>query len=88
MLDVASNNPSCNAQDFEFRGVTGFVVYDKLRRIHAIVTAGGALIVALSSVLTVQSIAPTSRAQLTAEILILVQFSALVLEMTITWILA
>eukprot|EP00986_Skeletonema_menzelii_P006268 scaffold2370_cov124-Skeletonema_menzelii.AAC.2 len=26
MLDVASNNPSCNAQDFEFCGVTGTVV--------------------------------------------------------------
>ena len=32
MLDVASGNPSCTAQDFEFVGVTGFVVYDKLKQ--------------------------------------------------------
>jgi hypothetical protein len=30
MEDIHGGNPSCTAQDFEFRGVTGFIVYDKL----------------------------------------------------------
>jgi hypothetical protein len=30
MKDISGGNPSCTAQDFEFRGVTGFVVYDQL----------------------------------------------------------